>query len=83
MQIGSEVRRDKQLDELLLPNRNIEETHHDFTTTEQITTEPEQNSQVNQTNDFTQGTSKKTLQLPTYAAHLSFHYRGRNSLLQS
>ncbi len=39
LQIGSEVVQDKQLDELHTPNRSIEETHHDFTTTEQITTE--------------------------------------------
>jgi hypothetical protein len=48
-----------QLDELLTANKNNEETQHDFTTSEQITTEPEQNSQVNLTNNFTQGTSNE------------------------
>jgi hypothetical protein len=47
LQIGIEVRQDKQVDELFRANRNNEENEHDFTTSKQITTEREQNSQVN------------------------------------
>ncbi len=44
LQIGSEVGQDEQHDELLRGNKNIEETQHDFTTSKQITTEPDQSS---------------------------------------
>jgi hypothetical protein len=59
LQIGSEVRQDEQLDELLTADGSNEEIQHDFTTGKQITTEPEQSSQETQTNIFTQGTSNE------------------------
>jgi hypothetical protein len=46
-QIDGEVRQDKELDESLTANRNIEDTQHDFTTCKQIMTEPEQNNLEN------------------------------------
>jgi hypothetical protein len=46
LQTDGEVRQDKQLDELLMAKRNIEDTQHDFTTSEQFATEPEQSSQL-------------------------------------
>jgi hypothetical protein len=78
LQIDGEIRQDEQLDELLMANRNIEDTQHDFTTGKQIMTEPEQSSQETRTNNCTHKIHPmKTLQLPTYAAYRSFHCRGR------
>jgi hypothetical protein len=59
------------------PNRYNEETQHDFTTSKQITIEPVQSSQENQTNNFMQGTSNENISIANICCSLVIPLQGK------